>query len=111
MQNKDTTSKEMREAIRKAYTDYLKLMDDIESLTNAARCFRKITGHPSQDCCNVLDTLLTRCQTLQNVIISQVTDYFEIFSTADLLNDYLYGLKGPSAYLFALEHLTGETFG
>ena len=110
MQNTDTTSKEMRDAIRKAYADYSKLMDDIESLTNAARCFRKITGHPSQDCCSVLDTLLTRYQALQNVIISQVTDYFEIFSTADELNDYLSGLKGPSACIFALEHLTVETF-
>lgn len=111
MQNSDTTQRERLAAIRKVNADYLRLMVDIESLTNAARCFRKITGHPSQDCCIVLDKLLTRCQALQNGIISQVTDYFKIFSTADELNDYLHGLKGPSAYLFALEQLTGETFG
>lgn len=110
MQNTDPTSKERRDAIRKAYADYLRLMDDIESVSNAAICFRNINGHTSQDCCSVLDKLLTRCQAIQNVIISQVTDYFELFSTADELNDYLHGLKGPSAYLFALEQLTGETF-
>ena len=42
MQNTDTTSKEMRDAIRKAYADYSNLMEDIDTLDKARDLYIRI---------------------------------------------------------------------
>ena len=49
-------------------------------------------------------------RTLASTIINKVKEYFEEYSTFETLEKYLDGLIGPSAYVYALEQLTGETF-
>ena len=110
MQNTDTTSKERRDAIRKAYADYSKLMDDIETLDKAEDLYKRIQGGSIPGYYDVLDTILKQRRTLESVIINKVKDYFEEYSTLDTLEKYLDGLIGPSAHVYALEQLTGETF-
>ena len=110
MQNTDTTSKERRDAIRKAYADYSKLMDDIDTLDNARDLYKRTLGGLMPGYYDVLKTILKQRKTLESTIIDKVKDYFEKYSTIDTLEIYLDGLIGPSAYVYALENLTGETF-
>lgn len=58
----------------------------------------------------MLERILIQRRTLESAIINKVKDYFKKFSTLDTLEKYLDGLKGPSAYVYALESLTGENF-
>ena len=110
MQNTDTTSKEMRDAIRKAYADYYKLIDDIETLDNARDLYKRTLGGLMPEYYDVLKTILKQRRTLGSTIIDKVKEYFEKYSTLDTLEKYLDGLIGPSAYIYALESLTGENF-
>ena len=111
MQNIDTTSKERRDAIRKAYADYLAVVADIESLDVANRIYKRIVGRPLTDKWNdVLTELLRKSETLQSSIINHVKEYFMEYSDLETLERYLNGLSGPSAYICALEDLTGENF-
>lgn len=110
MQNTDTTSKEMRDAIRKAYADYSKLMDDIDTLDKAGKLYIRIERRPLPGYYAVLETILKQRSTLASTIINQVKEYFEKYSTLETLEKYLDGLIGPSAYVYALESLTGENF-
>ena len=110
MQNTDTTSKEMRDAIRKAYADYSKLMDDIDTLGKASDLFKRIQGGSIPGYYAVLNTILMQRRILASTIINKVKEYFEKYSTLETLEKYLHGLSGPSAYVFALESLTGENF-
>ena len=110
MQNTDTTSKGMRDAIRKAYADYSKLMDDIETLDNARDLYKRTLGGLMPGYYDVLKTILKQRRTLESTIIDKVKEYFEKYSTLDTLEKYLDGLIGPSAYVYALESLTGENF-
>ena len=110
MQNTDTTSKERRDAIRKAYSDYSKLMDDIDTLDKAGELYLRIGRRPLPGYYDVLETILKQRRTLEPTIINKVKDYFEKYSTLETLEKYLDGLIGPSAYVYALESLTGETF-
>lgn len=110
MQNTDITSKEMRDAIRKAYDDYLEVENCIEALDVANEIFKKATGHPLTGKNEVLIDLLLERGILKGAIISRVKEYFERYSNLETLENYLGGLSGPSAYVFALESLTGETF-
>ena len=110
MQNTDTTSKEMRDAIRKAYADYSNLMDDIETLDNARDLYKRTLGGFMPGYYDVLGTILKQRRTLESTIINQVKDYFKKYSTLDDLEKYLDGLIGPSAHVYALESLIGETF-
>ena len=109
MQNTDT-SKEMRDAIRKAYEDYSKLMDDIDTLDKARNLYTRTVGRPLLEYYVVLNTILKQRSFLASEIINKVKVYFEKYSTLDTLEKYLDGLIGPSAYVYALESLTGETF-
>ena len=110
MQNTDTTSKKRLVAIRKAYADYSKLMDDIDTLDKAGDLFERIQGDSIPGYSAVLNTILMQRQTLASTIINQVKEYFKEYSTLETLEKYLDGLSGPSAYVFALAQLTGETF-
>lgn len=110
MQNTDTSAKERRDAIRKVYADYSKLMDDIETLDNARDLYKRTLGGLMPGYYDVLETILKQRRTLESTIINQVKDYFKKYSTLDALEKYLDGLIGPSAHVYALESLTGETF-
>lgn len=110
MQNTGTTPKEMRDAIRKAYADYSKLMDDIDTLDKARALYKRTRGYFIPGYYDVLETILKQRRTLESTIINQVKEYFEKYSTLETLEKYLDGLIGPSAYVFALESLTGENF-
>ena len=110
MQNTETTSKERRDAIRKAYDDYLAVVADIESLDIANRIYKRIIGRPLTDKYDVLAELLRKSETLQSSIINHVKEYFMEYSDLETLERYLNGLSGPSAYICALEDLTGENF-
>ena len=108
MQNTDTTSKEMRDGIRKAYDDYLAVDNCIEALDAAYEIFEKVTGRPLTGKNEALMDLLLERGMLKGAIISRVKDYFERYSNLETLGNYLNGLNGPSAYAYALESLTGE---
>ena len=110
MQNTDTTSKEMRDGIRKAYDDYLAVDNCIEALDAAYELFEKVTGRPLTGKNEALMDLLLERGMLKGAIISRVKDYFERYSNLETLGNYLNGLNGPSAYVYALESLTGENF-
>ena len=110
MQNTDTTSKERRDAIRKAYTDYYKLMDDIDTLDKARDLYIRIGKRPLLGYFDMLERILKQRRTLESTIINQVKEYFKKYSTLETLERYLNGLSGPSAYICALEDLTGENF-
>lgn len=110
MQNTDTTSKEMRDGIRKAYDDYLAVDNCIEALDAAYEIFEKVTGRPLTGKNEALMDLLLERGMLKGAIISRVKDYFERYSNLETLGNYLNGLNGPSAYVYALESLTGENF-
>ena len=109
MQNTDT-AKERREAIRKAYAEYLRLMDDIDTLDKARDLYIRIGKRPLLGYFDMLERILKQRRTLESTIINQVKEYFEEYSTLESLEKYLDGLIGPSAYVYALENLTGETF-
>ena len=110
MQNTDTTSKERRDDIRKAYDDYLEVENCIEALDVANEIFKKETGHPLTGKNEALIDLLLERAILKGAIISRVKEYFERYSNLETLEIYLNGLSGPSAYICALEDLTGENF-
>ena len=110
MQNTDTTSKEMRDAIRKAYDDYLAVENCIEALDEANEIFKKATGHPLTGKNEVLIDLLLERGILKDAIISRVKEYFERYSNLETLENYLNGLSGPSSYIMALSTLTGEDY-
>ena len=110
MQNTDTTSKEMRDAIRKAYDEYLAVDNCIEALDAANGIFEKVTGRPLTGKNEALIDLLLERGILKGAIISRVKEYFERYSNLETLEKYLDGLIGPSAYVYALESLTGENF-
>ena len=110
MQNTDTTSKEMRDAIRKAYADYSKLMDDIDTLDKARNLYMRTRGCPLPGYYDVLETILKQRRTSASSIINQVKEYYMEYSDLKTLVKHLDGLKGPSAYVYALESLTGENF-
>ena len=110
MQNTGTTSKEMRDAIRKAYDDYLDVENRIEALDVSNEIFKKATGRPLTGKNEALIGLLLEREILKGAIISRVKEYFERYSNLETLEIYLNGLSGPSAYVYALESLTGETF-
>lgn len=110
MQNTDTTSKERRDAIRKAYADYSKLMDDIDTLDKARDLYIRIGKRPLLGYFDMLERIIKQRRTLASTIIDKVKEYFEKYSTLDTLEKYLDGLIGPSAYVYALESLTGENF-
>ena len=110
MQNAETTSKEMRDAIRKAYADYSKLMDDLDTLDKARDLYIRIGKRPLLGYFDMLERILNQRRTLESEIINKVKDYYKKYSTLDTLEKYLDGLKGPSAYVYALESLTGENF-
>ena len=110
MQNAETTSKEMRDGIRKAYDDYLAVDNCIEALDAAYEIFEKVTGRPLTGKNEALMDLLLERGMLKGAIISRVKDYFERYSNLETLGNYLNGLNGPSAYVYALESLTGENF-
>ena len=109
MQNTDT-AKERREAIRKAYNDYLDVEIRIEALDVANEIFKKVAGRPLTGKNEALIDLLLERGLLKGAIISRVKEYFEQYSNLETLENYLNGLSGPSAYVFALESLTGENF-
>ena len=110
MQNTDITSKEMRDAIRKAYADYSKLMDDIDTLDKARDLYKRTRECPLPGYYDMLEAILTQRRTLESAIINKVKEYFSKYSTLETLEKYLDGLIGPSAYVYALESLTGENF-
>lgn len=110
MQITDTTSKEMRDAIRKAYDDYLAVENCIEALDEANEIFKKATGRPLTGKNEALIDLLLERGILKGAIISRVKEYFQRYSNLETLERYLNGLSGPSAYICALESLTGENF-
>ena len=107
MQNTDT---ERLVAIRKAYADYCKIMDDTDTIDNARNLYKRILGDSMPGYYTVLETILKQRSTLAYTIINKVKDYFEKYSTLETLEKYLDGLIGPSAYVYALESLTGENF-
>lgn len=110
MQNTDT-AKERRDAIRKAYADYSKLMDDIDTLDKARDLYKRTRGCFIPGYYDVLETILKQRKTLESTIINQVKEYFDKYSTLDTLSKkYLNGLSVPSAYICAMEDLTGEAF-
>lgn len=110
MQNRDTSAKEMRDAIRKAYADYYKLIDDIDTLDKARDLYIRIGKRPLLGYFDMLERIIKQRRTLESTIINKVKEYFEEYSTLENLEKYLDGLTGPSAYVYALESLTGETF-
>ena len=110
MRNTDTTWKERRDAIRKAYEDYLAVENRIKALDAANEIFKKVAGHPLTGKNEALIALLLERGILKGAIISRVKEYFERYSNLETLENYLNGLSGPSAYLMALSTLTGEEF-
>ena len=100
----------MRDGIRKAYDDYLAVDNCIEALDAAYEIFEKVTGRPLTGKNEALMDLLLERGMLKGAIISRVKDYFERYSNLETLGNYLNGLNGPSAYVYALESLTGENF-
>lgn len=110
MQITDTTSKEIRDAIRKAYDEYLAVDNCIEALDAANKIFEKVTGRSLTGKNEALIDLLLERGILKGAIISRVKEYFERYSNLETLENYLNGLNGPSAYICALGNLTGETF-
>ena len=110
MQNTDTTAKEMRDAIRKAYADYSKLIDDFDTLDNARSLYKRTLGGLMPGYYDILEVIFKQRRTLEAAIINKVKEYFEEYSTLETLEKYLDGLIGPSAYVYALESLTGENF-
>ena len=110
MQNTDTTSKERRDAIRKAYDNYLDVENCIEALDESSEIFKKATGRPLTGINEVLIDLLLERGILKGAIVSQVKEYFERYSNLETLENFLNGLSGPSAHVYALERLTGENF-
>lgn len=109
MQNTDT-AKERREAIRKAYAEYLRLMDDIDTLDNARNLYKRTIGRFIPGYYDVLNTILMQRRTLESTIINKVKEYFEEYANLEILEKYLNGLIGPSAHIAALSALTGEEF-
>ena len=110
MQNTDTTSKERRDFIRKEYDDYLAVENCIEALDAANEIFKKVAGRPLTGKNEALIDLLLEHGILEGAIISRVKEYFERYSNLETLENYLNGLSGPSAHVYALESLTGENF-
>ena len=110
MPNTDTTSKEMRDAIRKSYDDYLAVDNYIEALDVANGIFEKVTGRSLKGKNEALIDLLLERGILKGAIICRVKEYFERYSNLKTLENYLNGLNGPSAYICALGNLTGENF-
>ena len=110
MQSTDTTLKERRDFIRKEYDDYLAVENCIEALDAANEIFKKVAGRPLTGKNEALIDLLLERGILKGAIISRVKEYFERYSNLETLENYLNGLSGPSAYICALESLTGETF-
>ena len=110
MQNTDTTSKERRDFIHKEYDDYLAVENCIEALDAANEIFKKVAGRPLTGKNEALIDLLLERGILKGAIISRVKEYFERYSNLETLENYLNGLSGPSAYICALEDLTGENF-
>ena len=110
MQNTDTTRKKRLVAIRKAYADYLRLMDDIDTLDKARDLYIRIGKRPLLGYYDMLERIIKQRRTLESTIIDKVEEYFEKYSTLDTLEKYLDGMIGPSAHVYALENLTGETF-
>ena len=110
MQNAETTSKEMRDAIRKAYADYSKLMDDLDTLDKARDLYIRIGKRPLLGYFDMLERILNQRRTLESTIIDKVKEYYVEYSDVKTLVKHLDGLKGPSAYVYALESLTGENF-
>ena len=110
MQNTDTSAKERRDFIRKKYDDYLAVDNCIEALDAANGIFEKVTGRPLTGKNEALIDLLLERGILKDAIIVRVKEYFERYSNLETLENYLNGLNGPSAYVYALESLTGETF-
>ena len=108
MQNTDTTSKETRDFIRKEYDDYLAVENCIEALDAANEIFKKVAGRPLTGKNEARIDLLLERGILKGAIISRVKEYFERYSNLETLENYLNGLSGPSAYICALEDLTGE---
>ena len=110
MQNAETTSKEMRDAIRKAYADYSKLMEDIDTIEKARQLYIRIGRRPLPGYYDMLEAILEQRGTLASSIINQVKEYYVEYSDLKTLVKHLDGMKGPSAYVYALESLTGENF-
>lgn len=110
MQITDTTSKEIRDAIRKAYDDYLDVENCIEALEESSEIYKKATGCPLTGINEALRDLLLERGILKGAIISRVKEYFERYSNLETLENYLDGLSGPSAYVYAMQSLTGENF-
>ena len=110
MQNTDITSKDRRDAIRKAYADYSKLMDDFDTLDNARNLYKRTLGGLMPGYYDILEVIFKQRRTLEAAIINKVKEYFEEYSTLETLEKYLDGLVGPSAHVYALESLTEETF-
>ena len=110
MQNTETTSKGRRDFIRKEYDDYLAVENCIEALDAANEIFKKVTGRPLLGKNEALIDLLLERGILIGAIINHVKEYFMEYSDLETLERYLNGLSGPSAYICALESLTGETF-
>ena len=110
MQNTDTTSIERRDAIRKEYADYYRLLDDIDTLDKARDLYIRIGKRPLLGYYDMLERIIKQRRTLESTIIDKVKEYFEKYSTLETLENYLNGLSGPSAYICAMEDLTGEAF-
>ena len=110
MRNTDTTSKKMRDAIRKAYDNYLDVENCIEALDESSEIFKKATGRPLTGINEVLIDLILERGILKGAIVSQVKEYFERYSNLETLENYLNGLSGPSSYIMALSALTGEDY-
>lgn len=77
---------------------------------NPAKYSKKATGRPLTGINEALINLLLERGILKGAIISRVKEYFERYSNLETLENYLDGLSEPSAYVFALESLTGENF-
>lgn len=107
MQNTDT---ERLVAIHKAYADYCKIIDDIDTIEKARELYKRTLGGLIPGYYDMLESIFKQLRTLESTIINKVKEYFEEYSTLENLEKYLDGLTGPSAHVYALESLTGETF-